>query len=463
MSDKCPFWKTQKDVAVIAQVLYEKQTPSQEDHPGLDDPVLWDLLRRCWRYEPSERPTMIEVCKTKAKQGAGSPTATTAPSKTAAATGRSQNPSAIGSKSTPADSSVKLQNAKNPPQTPVASGSGPQNAKNAPKAPAASASGAQNGTPPKTSEARTQKPGKGKDKDASTSQPAKGVASGSSAAGPSGQLDFTGKVTTRNPPDTSYKLLNSYVGDVKGVKNVKKVTVKVLRMVGNGPNDPNYKKWTAGVNERLRREISGWMGLKGPFLQYVGYATVDGVPAVLTEFEEGLTAKEFLAKKPAEKRRLVSEFADAVKILHRAQLSHGNLEPRHFMVDKKGKAKLGGFRFNQMIEEELKKVNPSEEYRRSSRYTPPEVLENRPTSEKSDVYSFACVAVELLTGKIPFAATPQEAAVTQLAINGESHLTKQYAELQGDQLWTTLKSCWSKSPETRPSMDTLCEKVRLNI
>lgn len=62
------------------------------------------------------------------------------------------------------------------------------------------------------------------------------------------------------------------------------------------------------------------------------------------------------------------------------------------MVDKKGKAKLGGFCFNQMIEDELRKINPSEEYRRSARYTPPEVLENKQANGKSDVYSFACVA-----------------------------------------------------------------------
>ncbi|KAG8915981.1 hypothetical protein FRC00_002196 [Tulasnella sp. 408] len=377
----------------------------------------------------------------KDKQRAGPRPANTAPPKTAATTVVSQNTSSIGPQRTPGGSLAKPPNAKNPPNAPAASGSGPQN-----------------GALPKASESRSQKSINGKDKGASTSQPVKRATAGSGAPGPSDQLDFTGKVTTRNPPDTSYKLLNSYVGEVKGVKNVKRVTVKVLRMVGNGPNDPNYNKWTTSVNGRLQRDISGWKRLKGPFLQYIGFATVDGVPAVLTEFEEGQTAKEF-AKKPADKRRLVLEFADAVKILHREQLSHGNLEPRHFMVDKKGKAKLGGFCFNQMIEEELKKVNPSEEYRRSSRYTPPEVLENRPTSEKSDVYSFACVAV----GKIPFSATPQEAAVTQLAINGESHLVKQYAELQGDPWWPTLKSCWLKSPENRPSMDSIYEKVSLNI
>ncbi|KAG8974598.1 hypothetical protein FRC05_007074 [Tulasnella sp. 425] len=280
------------------------------------------------------------------------------------------------------------------------------------------------------------------------------------APGPSEQLDYTGRVTAKNPPDTSHKLVNSYAGEVKGGKDKGRVTVKALRIIGNGKNDPNFKKWTTAVDQRLRRELGGWKRIKGPFVEYIGFATVDGVPAVLTQFVEGTSAKEASAKKNAQdKRRLVLEFADALRTLHREQLLHGNIEPRHFIVDKKGKGKLGGFCFNQMIEDELKKINPSEEYRRSARYTPPEILENKPANGKSDVYSFACVAVELMTGKLPFSTIPQEAAVTQLAINGETHLSRNYAELENDPWWPTLKLCWSKNVEARPSMENLYEKL----
>lgn len=55
-----------------------------------------------------------------------------------------------------------------------------------------------------------------------------------------------------------------------------------------------------------------------------------------------------------------------------------------------------------MIEKELGKVTLSGEHRRSARYAAPEVLENKPEDEKSDVYSFACVAL----GRFPKAAKP---------------------------------------------------------
>ncbi|KAG9041114.1 hypothetical protein FS837_012725 [Tulasnella sp. UAMH 9824] len=62
MTDKFPFWKIANDVQVLTEVVFKKQTPSLEDHPGMEE-AIWELLRRCWNYEPSDRPTMIEVCR----------------------------------------------------------------------------------------------------------------------------------------------------------------------------------------------------------------------------------------------------------------------------------------------------------------------------------------------------------------------------------------------------------------
>ncbi|KAG8902382.1 hypothetical protein FRC01_009598, partial [Tulasnella sp. 417] len=63
MTTKSPFWKVPNVVAVITRVVVEKQLPSPEDHPGLEDPM-WELFRRCWNYDPLDRPTMIDVCRT---------------------------------------------------------------------------------------------------------------------------------------------------------------------------------------------------------------------------------------------------------------------------------------------------------------------------------------------------------------------------------------------------------------
>ncbi|KAG9046557.1 hypothetical protein FS837_004179, partial [Tulasnella sp. UAMH 9824] len=57
-------------VGVITQVVFQKQMPSPEDHPGMDE-AMWELLRKCWSYEPSDRPHMVDVCKMLSKAGYG--------------------------------------------------------------------------------------------------------------------------------------------------------------------------------------------------------------------------------------------------------------------------------------------------------------------------------------------------------------------------------------------------------
>ncbi|KAG8892548.1 hypothetical protein FRC01_014105, partial [Tulasnella sp. 417] len=174
---------------------------------------------------------------------------------------------------------------------------------------------------------------------------------------PNEDPDYTGRVIIKRPIDTSHKLLDSFDGEVIGHR-------KRPETIGSGPNDPHFSKWTEAVRQRLRSEIGAWMEVDGPFVQYLGFATVDGVPAVLTQPVEGTSAKEYLQKRSLqEKRVLILGFAEALMALHKEELWHGNLEPQHFIVDKKGKAKLSGFCFNHMIEKELGKVTLSEEHR----------------------------------------------------------------------------------------------------
>lgn len=275
------------------------------------------------------------------------------------------------------------------------------------------------------------------------------------------QLDYTGRVTIKGPADTSHRLLNLYDGEVTDVEGPStKVTVQVLKKIGSGPEDPNFNKWTAAVHKRLKSEIAVWKDISGPFVHYIGFAIVDGVPAVLTQVVEGRSAKDYLeGASIRDKRFLILAFADALKALHAEQLWHGNLEPQHFVVGTNGKAKLSGFCFNHMIERELLKVKTSGEHHRSARYAAPEVLEDKTVSDKSDVYSFACVALELMTGKQPFHEVHQETAVRKLVIEGNAPFAGDYSELMHDPWWITFKSCLSRDPEIRPSMNMVYKEL----
>ncbi|KAG8938040.1 hypothetical protein FRC00_000781 [Tulasnella sp. 408] len=278
------------------------------------------------------------------------------------------------------------------------------------------------------------------------------------------QVDDRQLVTRKGHPVTSHPLLDSYVGTMKDKKQTQ-VTLTLLRTIGKRSQDETFRKWRTEVRKRMDKEIVEWQKVDGPFVKYEGITTFGHVPAVITEFIEGTNVKDYLEKEKEKKSmkdkpRLILEFARALTTLHSLDLSHGSIEPCHFIVDHKGKAKLGGYCFNRMVEEEFEKIYSSEEYRNSPRYVAPEVLENGKTDAKSDVYSFALVALELMIGEQPFSSVGQEAAMIGRIKQGEPPFAEGATKLQDDPWWTPLSSCLSKDPEARPSMEELYTEVR---
>jgi serine/threonine protein kinase len=77
----------------------------------------------------------------------------------------------------------------------------------------------------------------------------------------------------------------------------------------------------------------------------------------------------------------------------------------------------------------------------------------------SDVWSFAMLALELLTGEVPFPDKFLDAAVILALIQGERPKHPRSPEVIGrglnNELWQYLCGCWKSSPEDRLSLRTL--------
>lgn len=64
-----------------------------------------------------------------------------------------------------------------------------------------------------------------------------------------------------------------------------------------------------------------------------------------------------------------------------------------------------------------------------------------------------------MTGKQPFHEVHQETAVRKLVIEGNAPFAGDYSELMHDPWWITFKSCLSRDPEIRPSMNMVYKEV----
>lgn len=88
----------------------------------------------------------------------------------------------------------------------------------------------------------------------------------------------------------------------------------------------------------------------------------------------------------------------------------------------------------------------------------PELHNGLPRTTASDVYSFACVALEIHTMKSPFSDVLRDCTVTSRVMNGERPLRPD-SEMPNDFLWALVEDCWKQNPSDRPEMKVVVEKT----
>ncbi|KAJ7840657.1 hypothetical protein B0H13DRAFT_1649552, partial [Mycena leptocephala] len=84
----------------------------------------------------------------------------------------------------------------------------------------------------------------------------------------------------------------------------------------------------------------------------------------------------------------------------------------------------------------------------TARYQVPEILKSEKKNHRgSDVYAFACVYYETLTGKVPFYELPNDMAV---ALKVTAGARPSRPEIISDGLWSLLQDCWKRTPTSGP-------------
>lgn len=165
----------------------------------------------------------------------------------------------------------------------------------------------------------------------------------------------------------------------------------------------------------LRREVEIILKFAHPNVVKVFEAgeTSHGIPFIAMELLQGETLDQVLCTKKnfplLEAASLCVQIAGALDYMHAQGIVHRDIKPANIMLVEKEsgpyEAKIFDFGISMSIVEENKELSSSG----SLLYATPEQFAEQAPSIRSDVYQLALVCVELMTGKLPFDKTMEQA------------------------------------------------------
>jgi len=128
---------------------------------------------------------------------------------------------------------------------------------------------------------------------------------------------------------------------------------------------------------------------------------------IVTEFIEGQTLRQWILDNPEPEvetvRNIIEQIAKGLQAFHRQEMLHQDLRPNNIMIDLNGQIKIIDFGATQVagIMESIDPFAPTK-ILGTAQYSAPEYYLGEPGTPKSDQYSLAAIAYQMLSGRLPY-------------------------------------------------------------
>ncbi|KAK8886661.1 Actin- protein 3 [Tritrichomonas musculus] len=226
----------------------------------------------------------------------------------------------------------------------------------------------------------------------------------------------------------------------------------------------------------IYREVKLVSSLNHPsILAFIGYSPTDfrslPFPTLITEYAPNGTLREIIKLELSglapkgwdDTRKLINIYGIAVGLqyLHENEVIHRDLKPENILMDEYLFPKIADFGLSKLTNSINQSVNIQSQmgYKGTPLYMSPEILIEEEYSKEGDVYAFAIMTYEILTGKTPFMGLSLGQLIKKVAINAErpeltSDISPPYQEL--------LQNCWSQNQSERPKFEDIVEALKTN-
>ncbi|CAK8563046.1 unnamed protein product [Lathyrus sativus] len=216
-------------------------------------------------------------------------------------------------------------------------------------------------------------------------------------------------------------------------------------------SQPEEDEELAALLERqFTSEVALLFRLRHPnIITFVGACKKPPVFCIITEYMAGGSLRKYLQQQgphsvpPKQVLELALDIARGMQYLHSQGILHRDLKSENLLLDEDMCVKVADFGISCLESQ----TGSAKGFTGTYRWMAPEMIREKRHTKKVDVYSFAIVLWELITGLTPFDnMTPEQAAYAVTHKNARPPLPSD-CPLAFSHL---IKRCWSSNPNKRP-------------
>lgn len=220
----------------------------------------------------------------------------------------------------------------------------------------------------------------------------------------------------------------------------------------------NISRMSSKERQESRREVAVLANMKHPnIVQYKESFEENGSLYIVMDYcEGGDLFKRINAQKGAlfQEDQILDWFVQiclALKHVHDRKILHRDIKSQNIFLTKDGTVQLGDFGIARVL-------NSTVELARTCIGTPyylsPEICENKPYNNKSDIWALGCVLYELCTLKHAFEAGNMKNLVLKIISGSFPPVSLHYSY----DLRSLLSQLFKRNPRDRPSVNSILEK-----
>ncbi|KAF8602199.1 kinase-like protein [Ceratobasidium sp. AG-I] len=230
---------------------------------------------------------------------------------------------------------------------------------------------------------------------------------------------------------------------------------------------------TARGKKSFRRELDAWRKLAHPnILPFIGVVCVDNMYlGMVSPYMSNGSAPKYLTNNPdADVLQILHDVAKGMSHLgsQKPPIAHGDLKGANVLIDQDGRACICDFGLSRFMKDFM---SIDTTFGGTIRWMAPEQLraETMIVSLPADIFSWGMLALELMSGTIPWPEVQQDSAVIlKVAARGlrperpgcvseQCPASACECLVGNDALWELVQRCWEDAPEDRPNVRQLCE------